>query len=91
MFIMTNLFQWIMKKSSKSCGIYYINMVGIDWKLYENNGVETVAVSDEKLWLNEKHMEEWLDHKNLPIITNKFLQAIENMNKLMSQERTQHK
>ena len=44
MFIMTNLFQWIMKKSSKSCGIYYINMVGIDWKLYENNGVETVAV-----------------------------------------------
>ena len=72
MFIMTNLFQWIMKKSSKSCGIYYINMVGIDWKLYENNGVETVAVSDEKLWLNEKHMEEWLDHKNLPIITNKF-------------------
>ena len=49
MFIMTNLFQWIMKKSSKPCGIYYINMVGIDSKSYENNGVETVAVKDEKL------------------------------------------
>ena len=47
-------------------------MVGIDSKSYENNGAETVAVKDEKLWLNEKHMEEWLDHKNLPIITNKF-------------------
>ena len=33
-------------------------MVGIDSKSYENNGVETVAVKDEKLWLNEKHMEE---------------------------------
>ena len=27
--------------------------------------------NDKVLWLNEKHVEEGLDHKNLPIITKK--------------------
>ena len=34
-------------------------MVHINRETYENNGVvETIADSDEILWLNEKHIEE---------------------------------
>ena len=35
---------------------------------FENNGIEVIKT----LWLNEKHIEEKLGHKNLPAITNKY-------------------
>ena len=47
-------------------------MVDIRWKTYEINGVYTVVDSDRILCLNEKHIEEGLDHKNLRVITVKY-------------------
>ena len=39
---------------------------------WENNGIEVIVDSVNKLWLNEKHIEEQLGHKNLQAITNKY-------------------
>ena len=41
------------------------------------------------LWLNEKHVEEKLGHKNLPVITNKMTQYIKStdMNQQINQKR----
>ena len=41
-------------------------------KTYENNDVEVVVDGIDMLWLNEKHIEEKLGHRNLPAITNKY-------------------
>ena len=38
---------------------------------WENNGIEVIVDSVNTLWLNEKHLEEQLGHKNLQVITNK--------------------
>ena len=40
-------------------------MVDIKRKKYERNDVETIVDNDEVLWLNEKHIKEGFDHKNL--------------------------
>ena len=45
-------------------------MVNIDKETYENNNIEEIVDSIGKLWLNEKHIEEKLGHKNLSVITN---------------------
>ena len=47
-------------------------MVDISKRTYENNDVEVIVDDIGKLWLNEKHVEEKLGHKNLPVITNKY-------------------
>ena len=47
-------------------------MVDISRKTYEENGVETIVDSDGILWLNKKHIEEGLDHKNFREITVKY-------------------
>ena len=51
--------------------ILYKN-VDINRKKYERNGIETIVNSDGILWLNEKHIEERLDHKHLLEITTKY-------------------
>ena len=38
-------------------------------KTYGINGIKTMVDNDGILWLNEKHIEERLDHKNLQEIT----------------------
>ena len=50
-------------------------MVNIDKETYENNDIEAIVDGTSKLWLNEKHIEEKLGHKNLPAITNKYDQV----------------
>ena len=50
-------------------------MVDISKKTYENNGKEVIVDGISMLWLNEKHIEEKLGHKNLPVITNKYDQV----------------
>ena len=40
-------------------------MVNISRKAYERSGVKTIVDHDGILCLNEKHMQEGLDHKNL--------------------------
>ena len=47
-------------------------MVDISRKTYERNGIETIVDNDGILWLNEKHIEERLGHKNLQEITTKY-------------------
>ena len=47
-------------------------MVDINKKTYENNDIEEIVDCIGMLWLNEKHIEEKLGHKNLPVITNKY-------------------
>ena len=41
-------------------------------KMYERNGTETVVDNDGVLCINEKHMQEGLDHKSLQEITAKY-------------------
>ena len=47
-------------------------MVDIGKETYENNDIEVIVDGIGTLWLNEKHIEETLGHKNLPVITNKY-------------------
>ena len=39
-----------------------MKMVEISKKIYERNGIETIVDSDGILWLNEKCIEEGIDH-----------------------------
>ena len=39
---------------------------------WENNGIEVIVDSANTLWLNEKHIEEQLGHRNLQVITKKY-------------------
>ena len=47
-------------------------MVGISRETYERNGTETIVDNDGILSLNEKKIEERLDHKSLQEITMKY-------------------
>ena len=47
-------------------------MVGISRETYERNGIETIVDNDGILSLNEKKIEERLDHKSLQEITMKY-------------------
>ena len=47
-------------------------MVDISKKTYENNDIEIIVDGIGTLWLSEKHIEEKLGHKNLPVITNEY-------------------
>ena len=46
-------------------------MVNITKESLENNDIEVIVDSVNSLWLNERHIEEQLGHKNLPAVTNK--------------------
>ena len=50
-------------------------MVNIDKETYENNNIETIVDGIGKMWLNEKHIEEKLGPKSLPVIPNKYDQV----------------
>ena len=47
-------------------------MIDITKETLENNDIEVIIDSVNTLWLNEKHIEEQLGHKNLQVITNKY-------------------
>ena len=47
-------------------------MINITKETLENNGIEVIVDSANELWLNERHIEEKLGHKNLPAVTNKY-------------------
>ena len=50
-------------------------IVDIGKETYENNNVEVIVYGIGNLWLNEKHIEEKLGHKSLPVITSKYDQV----------------
>ena len=56
--------------------IYFFVCVCIKWlilaKTYENNDIEVIVDGAGMSWLNEKHIEEKLGHKNLPATTSKY-------------------
>ena len=47
-------------------------------KTMTQNYIQVTVDAIGTLWLNEKHIEEKLGHKNLPAITNKFEPAYKN-------------
>ena len=47
-------------------------MVNISKETYGNNSIEVITDEFGKLWLNERHVQEQLGHKNLVALTNKF-------------------
>ena len=47
-------------------------MVNITKETYENNDIEVITDNLNRLWLNEKHIEEQLGLKNISSITNKY-------------------
>ena len=46
-------------------------MIDITKETLENNDIE-VIIDRANIWLNEKHIEEQLGHKDLPAISNKY-------------------
>ena len=53
-------------------------MSDITKEAFENNSIEVIIDSVNTLWLNEKHIEEKLGHKNLPAIANKYDKIYKN-------------
>ena len=47
-------------------------MVDISRKAYERNDIEIIVDNNRILWLNEKHIQERLDNKNLRKIATKY-------------------
>ena len=47
-------------------------MLNFTKEAFENHDIEVIVDSVNTLWLNEKHIEEQLGHKNLQVITNKY-------------------
>ena len=47
-------------------------MFNITEETLEDNDIEAIVNSVNALWLNEKNIEEKLNHKNLPDISNKY-------------------
>ena len=56
-------------------------MVNINKETYKNNDIEAIVDSIGKLWLNQKHIQEKLGHKNLPAIENKCNQLVNEAKK----------
>ena len=47
-------------------------MVNITKEMYEKNGIEVITDNLNRLWLNERHVQKQLGHKNLAAATNKY-------------------
>ena len=47
-------------------------MANITRETYEASGIEVITNKLDKLWLNERHVEQKLGHKNLPALTNQY-------------------
>ena len=49
-----------------------VKMVNITKEKYETNGLEVITEKLGELWLNERHVQQQLGHKNLSSLTNKY-------------------
>ena len=47
-------------------------MVNITKEKYENNGIEVITDQFGQLWLNERHVQQQLEHQNLRVVTNNY-------------------
>ena len=53
-------------------------MFNVTKETYEENGIEVITDKFVKLWLNERHVQEKLELKNLPALTNKYHEQYKN-------------
>ena len=60
------------KQSSEFCVCVFVYINDVTKETLENNDMEVIADGVNTLWLNEKHIEEQLGHKNLSAITSKY-------------------
>ena len=54
-------------------------MINITKETYETNGIEVITDELGELWLNERHVQQQLRHKNLPALTNKYHEKYKNV------------
>ena len=47
-------------------------MINIIKQTYETNDIEVITDELGELWLNERHVQKQLRHKNLPALTHKY-------------------
>ena len=47
-------------------------MVNIIKGTYEATGIEVITDKLDDLWINERHVQQQLGHKNFPSLTNKY-------------------
>ena len=47
-------------------------MLNITKEPYENNSIEVITDKLGELWLNERHVQQQLGHKNLQTVTSKY-------------------
>ena len=62
---------WSLYVSNNFFFVY--KMFNITKETLENNGIEVIVDSVNALWLNEKNIEEKLGNRNLPVVTNKYV------------------
>ena len=53
-------------------------MVNITKGRYESNGIEVIAVKFAESWLNERHIQQQLELKNLPALTKNTVKNTKN-------------
>ena len=53
-------------------------MVNITKEKYENNGIEIITDKLNRLWLNERHVQERLRLKNLSVLTTNMMKNTRN-------------
>ena len=70
--IKKNIEYFTIKKIKLIFFLCMCKMVNITKETLENNDIEVIVDSVNALWLNEWHIEEQLEHKNLPAVTNKY-------------------
>ena len=65
----------ILEKIMKIHKIIFFTHIRMDFITKEtckNNDIEVIIDENDILWLNEKHVEEKLNHRNLTVITRKY-------------------
>ena len=53
-------------------------MVNITKEMYETNGIEAITDNLNTVWLNQRHVQKQLGHKNLSAVTNKYNEEYKN-------------
>ena len=65
-------------------------MVNITKETYENNGIEVITDELGELWLNERHVQKQLGHKNLPALTNKYDEQYKKCRSKLNESKNNH-
>ena len=65
-------------------------MVNITKENYETNGIEVITDKIGESWLNERHVQEQLGHKNLPSLTNKYDEKYKKCRSELNESKNNH-